>query len=95
MANRILRSTGTEEDEDFVREIVRTLIGLDNLLFHEVVYHAEDPRDGGSFGSSKENLIDLGILQQDGSMSERVRDVIRSATEVVDECVKRVMPFAD
>ncbi len=84
---------GGEEDTAFVSEILGKVMGLDEILFIEVAYYAYRPQDP-SFGSQGEHLIRCGILDEKGAMPERVRNVIRSATQVQGTNVRKMNPFA-
>ena len=93
MATCTLR-VGGEEETEFVSEVLTSLMGLDYLLFIEVAYYAARPQDP-SFGSQKAYLIRCGLLDDAGKMSERVQNVIRSATQVVGLEVRKMNPYSD
>lgn len=62
-----------------VNEVHRVLTALrskNQLLFTEVGFYVEDPKP--SFGSEKPQLIALGLLEKDGTMTEETRIICRA-----------------
>lgn len=92
MENVILRN-GSQAPKDKIIDVVEALAALrkqDVLLFAELVYYCREPKPG-CFGGQKQQLVEFGLADTDGSIDEIVRNIVLSSVE--GEELRQVTPF--